>query len=212
VKAFVRPDGRCFVSEPVVDPGRDLYATVDEADEERRRAYEELGFVVNRRHSHYVIPTRVADAEVPAGFVFVRADEVSEERLRLLDDALRQDVPGTDGWQWDEEGFRNEFDSSFDPATYLIAVDQAGGEHVGIARVWNKPAGPRLGFIGVLPEYRRRGLARALLVRVFAVLHERGQSEVSTGVDDTNVASTSLIASLGGRRVGGSIELIRRAR
>lgn len=207
MRAFVRPDGRCFVS---FDPSRDVYATVDEADAAGLAFYEELGFVVNRRESQYRIPTNVLDVDAPAGFVLARADEVDRDRLRLLDDALRQDVPGTDGWKWDEEGFREEFDSSFDPETYLVAVDEASGDYVALARVWNKPAGPRLGMVGVLPSYRRRRLANALLARVFAVLRQRGEAEVTTEVDDTNVASISLITGLGGQRAGGSIELVRR--
>jgi ribosomal protein S18 acetylase RimI-like enzyme len=225
-KAWVRPDGRRFVFfrscradayEPLLDavadqlPG-ELYVSVDEGDGD---VYRELGFVVKRRHSHYLLPTDPAatglrTAVVPSGFVLVPADHVDLDRLRLLDDALRQDVPGTDGWRWDDAGFREELTPpSYDPATYLVAVEQATGEYVGIVRVWHNPDGPRLGFIGVLPAYRRRGVARALLAAAFGVLHARGQAEVSTGIDDENVASRSLLEPLGARRTGGSLELIR---
>ncbi|HEV3480213.1 MAG TPA: GNAT family N-acetyltransferase [Gaiellaceae bacterium] len=230
VKAFVRPDERCFVFFESCRPdayglllgavaeelGRDLYVIVDEADEARRSLYERLGFVVNRRESHYLVPTDptitgLRDLEPPPGFVFIDAEQVDEDRLRVLDDALRQDVPGTDGWRWDEAGFREEtFESpSFDPAAYLIAVDQTSRKYAGLTRVWNNPKGPKLGLIGVLPAHRRRGLARALLARAFDVLAERGKSEVFAEVDDANVASTSLLEALGARRTGGSIELIR---
>src|SRR5687767_11892750 len=71
ITALLRPDKRCFVVfdscraeayEPLVaavaqELARDLYVTVDEADDERRALYERLGFVVNRRESEYVIPT-----------------------------------------------------------------------------------------------------------------------------------------------------------
>jgi len=212
----IRPDGRRFVRAGHVPDARagELYCTVDEADADALRSCERLGFVVNRRESRYALPTDpdrtgLRDAALPEGFAVVTADEVDEERLRLLDDELRQDVPGTDGWRWDVAGFRAEFDSAFDPATYLVAVDVASREYAGLVRVWNNPGGPRLGMIGVLPAYRGRGLARALLARVFAVLHERGRSEVSTEVDDENVASNALLGPLGARRTGGSIELVR---
>jgi ribosomal protein S18 acetylase RimI-like enzyme len=231
-KASLRPDERCFVSfdscraeahEPLVaavaqELGRDLYLTVDEADGEGRALCELVGFEVNRRESEYLIPTDpeatgLRGVESPPGFVLVRADQVAEGRLRVLDDTLRQDVPGTDGWRWDEAGFREEtFDSpSFDPTTYLIAVEHMSGEYAGLVRVWNNFLGPRLGLIGVVPRYRRRGLAKALLARAFGVLYERGQPQVSAEVDDTNVASTSLLNALGARRTGGSIELRLRA-
>jgi ribosomal protein S18 acetylase RimI-like enzyme len=38
-----------------------------------------------------------------------------------------------------------------------------GGRYVGLVRIWNGPLPvPRLGLIGVLPDYRRRGLAKDL--------------------------------------------------
>lgn len=217
---FVRPDGRSFVRVPadVVDaPDRTLYSMVDEEDAEARERWEQLGFHVNRWESVYRVTTDPAvtglrDVETPRGFQFVSADRVDEDRLRLLDDALRQDVPGTDGWRWSEAAFHEEtFCSEFDPATYLVAVEQATGEYVGLARLWNKLSGPRLGLLAVLPAYRRRGLARALLAPPLAVLHDRGEHGVLAEVDDTNVASVSLISGLGAKRIGGAIELVRRA-
>ena len=99
----------------------------------------------------------------------------------------------------------------FDAATYLVALEQAGGDCIGLARVRNNPGAPRLGLIAVLPAHRRRGLARALLGHVFAVLHERGVREVRAEVDNTSHASTALFSSLGARRSGGSVELRRGA-
>jgi ribosomal protein S18 acetylase RimI-like enzyme len=231
VKALLRPDERCFlvfdacraeayaplVAAVAQELARDLYVTVDEADDEGRASCELVGFEINRRESEYLIPTDpevtgLRGVESPPGFVLVGADQVAEDRLRALDDTLRQDVPGTDGWRWDEAGFRDEtFDSpSFDPTTYLIATERTSGDYAGLVRVWNNFMGPRLGLIAVVPPYHRRGLAKALLAQAFTVLHERGKTEVSAEVDDTNVASTSLLNALGARRTGGSIELIRR--
>lgn len=210
-----RPDGRCFVRPVEVDVGfdGDVYVDVDEADAQALARCEERGFVVNRREGRYILPTAVVVVPpAPQGVSILRADEVDPGRLRLLDDVLRQDVPGTDGWQWDEAGFRSELESSaFDPATYLVAVDRRADDYVAIVRVWNNPGFPRLGFVGVRREYRRRGIARALVARTFAVLQERGQMEVTTEIDDTNVASKSLLLAPGARRVGGTIELVQRA-
>ena len=208
---MIRPDGRRFVRvadlrEP---PEGEVYCAVSEGDVESLALCERLGFVVNRHESRYLVPTDpVPAAALPEGVRLVTADEVDLERLRLLDDALRQDVPGTDGWRWDEAGFRGEFDDAYDPSTYLVAVAEDGA-YVGLVRVWHNPAGPRLGMVGVLPEHRRQGLARALLAQVLAVLRERGIAEVATEVDDENVASRALLTP-GARRVGGSIELVRR--
>jgi GNAT superfamily N-acetyltransferase len=223
-RVWIRPDGRRFVSfrselagaAAVAELDGDLHAVVDAGDDEARLLYERLGFAVSRTESEYLIPvalagSRLYDVEVPSGFTFLRADEVPEARLRELDDRLRQDVPGTDGWRWNAADFREEtFDSpSFDPTTYLVAVHGASGESVGLARVWRNPEGPRLGLVAVLPAYRRQGLARALLARVLSALDARGMTSVSAEVDDTNAASISLLTGLGARRTGGSIELNR---
>jgi ribosomal protein S18 acetylase RimI-like enzyme len=66
-----------------------------------------------------------------------------------------------------------------------------------------------LGLIAALPAYRRHGLATALIAQAFAVLRERGKTEVTAEIDEANVASLSLFIALGARRTGGSIELIR---
>jgi GNAT superfamily N-acetyltransferase len=148
---------------------------------------------------------------LPAGLDVLSAADADITRLRLLDDALRQDVPGSAGWRWDAEQFRAEtFSPFFDPATYLIAVDLASGQYAGLVRIWRNRAGPRLGLIATLAPYRRRGIARALLGQAFAVLAARGDTGVAGEVDDTNVVSLSLLTGLGARRYSGNVELIRR--
>src|SRR5215211_3415669 len=107
--SLVRPDARCFVAfrscradayEPLVQAiaqhvGRDLYTEISEADAEVRDRLVAMGFLVNRREHTYAIPTDSAitgltDVAVPAGFEIVTADRVSEDRLRELDDELKQ--------------------------------------------------------------------------------------------------------------------------
>jgi ribosomal protein S18 acetylase RimI-like enzyme len=231
LRAWLRPDQRCAVCFDSARPQaylpltaaaaaelrRDLYASVDDADAGELAGCLAAGFTVTRRESYLTIPVGAAmaglgAAALPDGVAVLSAAGADEDRLRLLDDELRQDVPGSDGWRWDAEGFRREtFSLEFDPATYLVATDTATGEYAGLVRVWNSSAGPRLGLIAVRPGYRRRGLARALLRRAFAVLGERGQAEVTAEVDDTNEASRTLLASLGARRSGGCAALTRAA-
>src|SRR5580700_4723993 len=235
--AMLRPDRRWFVSVdtwvadsflPLVsavadDLRQDLYTTVDEGDQAELRNWSAAGFTVLRREHHYLIPTApdrtrqpgavLPGAVLPGGMSLVSADAVDEYGLRLLDEALRRDVPGTDGWINDPQEFREQnFDERrFDPATYLVAVDDASQAFAGLARVWKHPRQPRLGLVGVTPGYRRRGLAKILLAAVFAPLCDRGISEVAAEADAANAASNALLSRIGARRVGGSIELIRRA-
>ena len=213
MKTHIRPDGRHFVWDPdagsVAEAKADLYCTVESTEVD---PYLALGFEVHRREGMYLLPIRAARIDPLQGVVFAQADEVDESTLRLLDDELRQDVPGTNGWQWPEAGFREETyeAAEFDPTTYLVAVDSATREYIGIVRVWMKEPTPRLGFIGVHRRYRRRGIARALLAEVFSRLVARGVSEVSTEIDETNTASRALLEGLGARRTGTSVELVRR--
>ncbi|MDF2739152.1 MAG: acetyltransferase [Actinomycetia bacterium] len=227
--AFVRPDSRCFVAfrsccaeayRPLVQAiaehlRRDLHTEIDEADAEVRDRLVGLGFVISRREHIYTIPTDptvtgLSNVALPAGLEVVTADRVDEDLLRELDDELKQDVPGADGWKWDRQGFRKEtYDApDFDPATYLVAIEQASGRYAGLVRVWNRPGGPRLGLIGVGRLYRRRGLARSLLAQAFGVLHDRGKAEVVAEVDVTNTGSNRLLARLGAWRIGGFTEMI----
>lgn len=232
LRVVVRPDGRCFgvfsscrfgaeeslLAEVDSELGCALYTSIGEGDADALELLAALGFRASRRESVYSVPTDPGltglDRTPPNGMTLRHADEVDEDRLRFLDDALRQDVPGTDGWRWDPVSFHDEtFDPAyFDPATYVIAVDASSRAYVGLGRVWHNPSGARLGLIGVLPSHRRRGVARALLGHVFAVLHERGIETVTAEVDDANVASVALLESAGARRSDGTIELRREPR
>jgi ribosomal protein S18 acetylase RimI-like enzyme len=230
--AILRPDRRWFISVdtwiedsflPLVsaaadDLRQDLYTTVDEDDEAELRNWLAAGFTVLRRKHHYLVPTgpdqtRLAAGALPAGMSLISADAVDEDGLRLLDEALRQDVPGSDGWVNDPQEFREYTFSEwrFDPATYLVAVDDASQAFAGLAPVWNHPRHPRLDLVGVASRYRRQGLAKILLAAVFAPLSARRVSEVAAEADAANAVSNALLSRIGARRVGGSIELVRRA-
>ena len=63
-----------------------------------------------------------------------------------------------------------------------------------------------VGLVGVLPEYRRRGIARRLLTRSLEDLRERGAEKASLGVIDKNVPAYSLYTSLGFEHYGGMVE------
>jgi ribosomal protein S18 acetylase RimI-like enzyme len=230
LRAFVRPDRRCFLSSGDCDRDAygllidaalqavqcDLYIEVDEADTDAYGDLRARGFAVNRIEDHYVLPadpatTGLSGCAMPAGFAILSAAQANPDRWRELDDALRQDVPGTAGWRNDPETFGEQTfdDPEFDPATYLLAVEQAGGRYVGLVRVWITASGPRLGLIGTLSSHRRRGLARALIAGAFSVLHHRGQTSVTCEVDQSNNASQHLMTSMGARHDGTTaIELV----
>ena len=72
-----------------------------------------------------------------------------------------------------------------------------------------RPSGTRSSTRLPTSSFRRRGLAVALLTKVFGVLAARGHPDVVCEVDDTNTASKALVTGLGARRVGGTVELTR---
>jgi hypothetical protein len=165
VSAWLRPDNRWFVyfdtwradaCPPLADAvardlGRDLYVTLEDAEYDALDACAQAGFAVHRRESYYRIPadpvvTGLAGAVLPAGLDVLSAADADITRLRLLDDTLRQDVPGCEGWRWDAGQFRAEtFSPFFDPATYLVAADRASGQYAGLVRIWRNRVGPAPG-------------------------------------------------------------------
>lgn len=192
-----------------------LYTSVAERDEAGLRRLGDLGFVVSRRDHHYRVPVdparfRLPDSPLPPGIVLISAAEADLDRLRLLDDALRNDTPGADGWRWSPSEFREEtFSDGFHPATYQVAVEDRTGAYVGLARLWMKSAGPRFGFVGVLPPWRRARVTYALLSTVFREVGRQGHREVAGEVDATNRASNAIATRAGAIRIGGSYELVR---
>lgn len=74
---------------------------------------------------------------------------------------------------------------NFEPGLWLVAWD--GAEVAGAAlNFFDRPADPGYGWVGTLGvrrRWRRRGLGEALLLRSFALLHERGQRRARLSVD-----------------------------
>lgn len=98
---------------------------------------------------------------VPPGIRVITADATELEPLMMLDCEIRADIPGSEGWLPDPVWFREEtYDSPFfDPQAYRVALDDAG-RYVGLARVWKRLPSQRyrrLGCVGVLAGFRRRG-------------------------------------------------------
>ena len=55
--------------------------------------------------------------------------------------------------------------------------------------------------VGVLPEWRRRGIARALLERSFAAFYERGLPSVALGVDTANATGATKVYEQAGMSI-----------
>ena len=229
ISDVLRPDGRLLVrtdgawtSETAAGAaavarkvGAPALAHIGEDDSAERAALVAAGFVESRREAVITISVEqgleaLRDAALPGSVELRSAADVDEDRLRLLDNELRQDVPGASGWESSPEEFRDQSfdDPEFDPRTYLVAVDAASGEYVGIVRIWMKRPCPRLGFLGVRREHRRRGIGAALLASALRAVQSTGATELTTEHDLANEASTAIAERLGGRQTGVNVEFV----
>ena len=216
IAGWVRPDARCRLCVQFTNPDAlapllvelrkavddELIVEVDAADSAAVEACERAGFVLKRRGIEYSLdPVRAAAVlghrRYPNGVRRLPWDEVDIDRLRRLDDVLRQDVPGTDGWQWHLGDFVEECSGPhFDPDLYAVACD-ASGRYTGLCRVWSRDGRPaRLGMIGVIADWRRRGLGHALLADIMRACADCRRS-ITLEIDEANGASTALFRSLG---------------
>jgi ribosomal protein S18 acetylase RimI-like enzyme len=76
---------------------------------------------------------------------------------------------------------------SFDPADWWLLT--VGGVPAGICLLSEQRASLGEGYVGVLgvlKEFRGRGLAQLLLQRAFVLYRDRGRSSIALGVDATN--------------------------
>ena len=91
--------------------------------------------------------------------------------------------------------------SDFDPSLWHVAMD---GDTI-VATASNSTLADNVGWVsglGTIPAYRRRGIARAILLHSFGVFWRRGMPSVALGVDaDSLTGATGLYESVGMRVV-----------
>jgi prolyl-tRNA editing enzyme YbaK/EbsC (Cys-tRNA(Pro) deacylase)/ribosomal protein S18 acetylase RimI-like enzyme len=196
------------------DLPHDLFALVPDAHDDELARWAWRGFDEHRREDEYEIPVgpEPRAAVLPSGYVLVSAADADLDALRHLDEVLRQDVPGMRGWVNNPDEFAESTLGSalFDPATCLVAVEEATGVCAGLVRAWVARRWARLGLVGVLSAHRRQGLGTALTAAAFRPLPGRSVGVVLAEADVANLPAQALLARFGARRTGGSIELVRR--
>ncbi len=95
----------------------------------------------------------------------------------------------------DVEEFRHWFntDSHFDPAFVFLAVDETTGEVagylLGFKEAHGDPTVSHIELVGVSRQYRRRGIAQALLYTAFKAFWDAGQKSVTLGVDGDSLTN-----------------------
>jgi len=184
----------------------------DRADE--LRILSDAGFTAARRQVNVEVDlidalANIGDARLPPGVAAISAADADLDRLRQLDDALRDDIPGTGGWRNTPQDFADEtfHAPAFNPRSYLVAVEERSGEYIGLVRIWMNRSGPRIGMFGVLRVHRRRGITLALLARCLLAVRDIGHRTATSEYDQTNEGSKAVFERLGARQTGGTLEL-----
>ncbi|MFW2383401.1 MAG: GNAT family N-acetyltransferase [Acidimicrobiales bacterium] len=223
--AVSRPDDRTFLAfvgdvtgyGPLVgtvadELAEDLYTTVAETDPSRDAVLRGAGFETEVTTERFEIRFETARAalsrfRVPVGFACEPAGDVDEEQLFSLDNAIRNLVPGLDGWQGNREWFRAELT---DPAAYQVAIDLGTGTYAGLARMWRNPNGAHFGLVGVDAAYRRLRLGPALLNRVIREAAQWGHRTFTADAALTNRLVHPRLLGLGATSLGKTTQLVLR--
>ncbi len=134
-------------------------------------------------------------------FAELEGDPDRERKVYELDKIVGPDMP------WPEPPTMPEFadyrvqvfgSPQFYPEGLLLAVDEDGG-YVGLSHLYRriKPGSLATGFTGVLREWRGKGVATALKVKVLAASKAEGYAEVITSNDSTNAGMLGINHRLG---------------
>ena len=170
------------------------------------------GFTTARREQLYEIDLRAADLppSSPAGVEIVQLAELRERvhELYELFVTVEAGMPTDEPWtgssleEWEAEMWRNPH---LDGETSVVALVDGRA----VAASWLLVAGrfAEVEVTGTLPEFRRRGLARASKRASMRLAAERGVERIVTGTDFENAGMLALNDALGFRRTAVQLEL-----
>lgn len=137
----------------------------------------------------------------------VPVTSLDADAVAALDNSIRRDIPGTDGWAGTGAQLTASLDDpQFDPALYLVAQHTKTEGLDGLIRVWNRSPEPRLGCVGVTRPWRRTRLALALVQEVASTLFARSVSHVTAETDAINRDSHRMAAHHGGETIQTTVE------
>lgn len=96
-----------------------------------------------------------------------------------------------------------EKDPKHDPTLWFLAMD--GDEIAGVSlcrlEAWNDPSWGWVDELGVRRDWRRQGVALALLQHSFAELYKRGKKHVGLGVDADSLTGATRLYEKAGMRI-----------
>ena len=151
-----------------------------------------------------------AQSDLPAGFVLrpYRHEEDLADLVHVVRDSFE------DHFGYIEESFDKVYadfqhwlahDPYFDADLFLLAADESSGEVAGcVMGLTQDHQNADIGYIDIVcvrREYRRRGLAGALLQRSFGQYWRRGKATVNLGVDSSSFTNAVALYERVGMRV-----------
>ncbi len=137
-----------------------------------------------------------------------RPDELHAVLLRSYEGSL--DCPEVNGARTIEEVIAGHKEQGvFDPANWWLA--RHNGRAVAVLLMMDQPSGEEreIAYVGVVPEARRRGHARELLLRALAETRAAGVARLVISVDERNSPAWKLYERLGFEEAGRQAVLLR---
>jgi ribosomal protein S18 acetylase RimI-like enzyme len=208
---------RQLVAEHSNGQPTDLVLYAEGRDHDQRAALEGRGFRVERRHAGLVRPNfaDIPDLPIPEPFEVRPVDPNDHAMHRRVWDAAYVAFADTHGEEAPTEAMYDKWlkGEEFQPELWCVAFD--GDRIAGQILNYLGPAeadGTVIGWtesISTQPEYRRRGLARALLARSIRIVRDAGATYAALGVDTQNPRQAqTLYESMGFRIVSESFEYV----
>lgn len=199
-----RVEGRAREEEPGVPAGERVYlqnATLD-ADDCTVRFYRDHGYEAVRGFRGMVIDLEHEPEVAPVEGIEIRPYRHPDEARGFYD---AHQASFTSHWEfrpstWEEWEKRRYGKETFDATLWWAAVD---GETIAGILIAEEKRDPDQGWVdvlGVLPAYRRRGIAEALLKTSFAEFWRRGERKVGLGVDAESPTGATRVYERAGMR------------
>ncbi|MGC4043432.1 MAG: GNAT family N-acetyltransferase [Armatimonas sp.] len=142
----------------------------------------------------------------------ILGDSETHRRLYDTENAVSNDIPSPTPYvPLPFERWERNLQQKTLPQGYFIAVEQKSGAFVGVSVLTHMPGGSDLHvpLTGVLPEYRRRGIALALKVHAAQYAKSSGAPVIHTGNATTNTGMLAINERLGFQKLPARIRFMR---
>jgi len=199
------PHARVVMNQGVASADKELCALFRRKGFELIRHFWRMGIEFEREIPVPAWPGGVAvrpfiweDDLVPTVHAF---RDAFQDHWGHVENTFEEELAKWDHW------IRN--DEDFDPDLTFLAV--ADDEIVGLVSCDLKhPEDPKMGYVavlGVCRQWRRKGIALALLHHAFRALKERGQERACLGVDATSLTGANRVYRAAGMSVARQIDV-----